>query len=135
MRLLLDINILLDVVFQRPGELASSSVISKCGHEHEAWLAWHSLATLFYLVERQASAVQARAFIVELLGWVKISPTTHADAMQALSWPMPDFEDALQAAAATACGARFIITRNEKDFIGSPIPALTPEAFLGQQNR
>ncbi|MCX7110094.1 MAG: PIN domain-containing protein [Proteobacteria bacterium] len=132
MRLLLDINILLDVVFQRQGELASSSLISRCGHEHEAWLAWHSLATLFYLIERQASSVQARAFIVELLGWVKIAPTTHADAVQALSWPMPDFEDALQAAAAKACGASFIITRNEKDFFGSPIPALTPEDFLEQ---
>jgi predicted nucleic acid-binding protein len=132
MRLLLDINILLDVAFQRPGEAASSSVISLCGHEHEAWLAWHLLATLAYLIERQASATQARSFIVGLLDWAKIAPTTHADAVLALSWPMPDFEDALQAAAARACGASFIITRNEKDFLASPIIAMTPETFLAQ---
>jgi len=43
---------------------------------------------------------------------------------------MPDFEDALQAAAARACGASVIITRNEKDFLASPVAAMTPEAFL-----
>ncbi len=85
MRLLLDINILLDVAFQRPGEAASSAVISLCGREHEAWLAWHSLATLAYLIERQASAAQARAFIADLLDWANIAPTTHADAVLALS--------------------------------------------------
>jgi hypothetical protein len=45
---------------------------------------------------------------------------------------MPDFEDALQAAAARACGASFIITRNERDFLSSPVTALSPEIFFAQ---
>lgn len=45
---------------------------------------------------------------------------------------MNDFEDALQAAAAIACDAAFIITRNEKDFATLPVPALAPEAFLAR---
>lgn len=130
MRLLLDINILLDVAFQRPGEPASSQVITRCGHEHEAWLAWHSLATLAYLIERQQSAASAREFVRSLLGWAEVAATQHADALQALEWPMPDFEDALQAAAAVACGADVILTRNGRDFKGSPVPAMTPEAFI-----
>ncbi|MBK6850495.1 MAG: PIN domain-containing protein [Burkholderiales bacterium] len=133
MRLLLDINIVLDVAFQRPGEPATSALIARCGREHQAWLAWHSIATIAYLVERQHSAQMARAFIRGLLGWADVAVTQHADALQALDWPMPDFEDALQAAAAVACGAQFIITRNVRDFSGSPIPALTPEAFLAQK--
>lgn len=132
MRLLLDINVLLDVVFQRPGEAASSQLISRCSHDHEAWLAWHSVATLAYLIERQSSAGQARAFIGGLLGWSRIASTTHEDAILALSWPMPDFEDALQVAAARACGASFIITRNERDFLSSPVAALSPEMFFAQ---
>lgn len=132
MRLLLDINVLLDVAFQRPGEPASSALISRCGHDHEAWLAWHSLATLAYLIERQSSVEKARAFIGGLLGWARISSTTHEDAILALSWPMPDFEDALQAAAARACGASFIITRNARDFLSSPVTALSPEIFFAQ---
>jgi predicted transcriptional regulator len=61
-RLLLDINVLLDVAFQRPGEPASSTIIASCGREHEGWLAWHTLATLAYIIERQSSAATARSF-------------------------------------------------------------------------
>ena len=44
--------------------------------------------------------------------------------------PMTDFEDALQVAAARACGARYIVTRNVRDFAGSPIPAISPREAL-----
>lgn len=132
MRLLIDINVFLDVAFNRPGSAASSKLFSQCGQAHEAWLAWHSVATLSYLIERQSSAAQAHAFISGLLTWARVAPTRHDDAVLALSWSMPDFEDALQAAAARACGASFIITRNERDFLNSPVAALSPEVFLAQ---
>ena len=132
MRLLLDINILLDVAFQRPGEPATAQVIARCGREHQAWLAWHSVATLAYLIERQQSAAEARDFVRSLLLWADVAVTQRSDALQALDWPMPDYEDALQAAAAVACGAQIIITRNVRGFEGSPIPAMTPEVFIQQ---
>ncbi len=43
---------------------------------------------------------------------------------------MSDFDDALQVAAAMACGASVIVTRNERDFKSSPVPALNPETFM-----
>ena len=132
MRLLLDINILLDVAFQRPGEPATAQIIARCGREHEAWLAWHSVATLAYLIERQHSVAQARDFVRGLLGWADVAVTQRSDAQRALDWPMPDYEDALQAAAAVACGAQIIITRNVRDFKGSPVAAMTPEVFIQQ---
>ena len=130
MRLLLDINILLDVAFQRPGEPATSQILARCGRDHEAWLAWHSIATLSYLIERQQSKTVARAFLSGLLTWADIATTQRSDAQQALEWAMPDYENALQAAAAVACGAQVILTRNVRDFKGSPVRALTPEAFV-----
>ncbi|CAK0778421.1 hypothetical protein CCP3SC1_960002 [Gammaproteobacteria bacterium] len=130
MRLLLDINILLDTVYQRPGESASAAVIASCGSANEAWLAWHSVATLFYLIGRHKSAEQARVFIADLLSWARVATTGHGDVLRALDWSIADFEDALQASAALACGATYIITRNGRDFINSPVPAITPEEFL-----
>ncbi len=130
MRLLLDINVLLDIPFQRPGAPASARVIAQCGRAHEAWLAWHSIATLSYLLERQQSASAAREFIRGLVGWAEVAATTRVDVLAALDWPIPDFEDALQVAAAVACGAQIIVTRNERDFKKSPVPAMTPEALL-----
>jgi len=129
-RLLLDINVLLDIAFQRPGEPASTQLIKLCGREHEAWVAWHSIATLAYLIERQQTAAESRKFIRSLLEWADVAVTSRTDALAALDWPMSDFEDALQAAAAVACGAQAIITRNERDFKASPVPAMTPETFL-----
>lgn len=130
MRLLLDINVILDVIFERPGEAASSDLIATCSQQNQAWLAWHSVATLSYLIERQQNAKAARLAITELLTWAKVATTGHSDALQALHRTMADFEDALQASAAMACGANYIITRNVRDFAVSPVPAITPEKYL-----
>jgi hypothetical protein len=130
MLLLLDINIILDVVFQRPGEPASSALIGSCGEQHQAWVAWHSVATLAYLIERERSPAVAREVVTGLLTWARVATTGHQDAVQALQLPMSDFEDALQVSAAQACGADYIITRNGRDFVQSPLPALSPDDFL-----
>jgi predicted nucleic acid-binding protein len=129
MRLLIDINVLLDVALQRPGAPESARLLALCGRQHEGWLAWHSIATLAYLIERQTSAVSGQNFIRGILVWADVAKTGRAEALAALELPMRDFEDALQVAAAMACGAQFIITRNERDFKASPVPALNPEAF------
>ncbi len=132
MLLLLDINIILDVVFQRPGEPASSALIGSCNEQHQAWVAWHSVATLAYLIERQRNPAVARELVTGLLSWARVATTGHQDAIQALRLPMSDFEDALQVSAAQACGADYIITRNGRDFVQSPLPALSPEEFLAR---
>ncbi len=130
MRLLIDINVLLDVAQQRPGAPESARLLSLCGRQHEGWLAWHSIATLAYLIERQTSSVSGRALIRGILVWADVAKTGRPDVLAALELPMRDFEDALQVAAAMACGAQFIITRNVRDFKASPVPALSPEAFF-----
>ena len=43
---------------------------------------------------------------------------------------MKDFEDAVQAGCAKMHLMNLIITRNVKDFINSPIEAITPEDFI-----
>jgi hypothetical protein len=132
MLLLLDINIILDVVFQRPGEPASSAWIGACNEQHQAWVAWHSVATLAYLIERERNPAVGRELVTGLLSWARVATTGHQDAVQALQLPMSDFEDALQVGAAQACGADYIITRNGRDFVQSPLPALSPEEFLAR---
>jgi len=48
---------------------------------------------------------------------------------------MSDFEDALQVAAADACGAEMIITRNLQDYVQSPIRAVEPTNALSLLDR
>ncbi len=40
---------------------------------------------------------------------------------------MADFEDTIQAAAAGTCGARYIVTKNVRDYERSPIRAVDPQ--------
>ena len=66
----------------------------------------------------------------ELLEFVQVGPTETNVAEWATSIELPDFEDALQVAAASACHAQKIITRNIKRYKKSPIKAVTAEDFL-----
>jgi hypothetical protein len=45
---------------------------------------------------------------------------------------MADYEDALLAYQAKRQKIAYVVTRNEKDFGASPVPALSPQKFLEQ---
>ena len=74
--------------------------------------------------------MNAREFIVELTRFVGVATTDTEGIRYAAGLPMTDFEDAMQVAAARACGARHIVTRNVRDLERSPIPAVDPQEAL-----
>jgi hypothetical protein len=127
MKVLLDTDLLLDVALCRTEFFTNSAVVLKWAESNPglAAVAWHSLSNLSYLIRPNA-----RPFIRALLEFIEIPMAGTEAAMQAVSYPMNDFEDALQAAAALAFGARFIITRNVSDYRRSPVPAISPSAFI-----
>ena len=61
-----------------------------------------------------------------------VTATSAAVLKKALAMPIKDFEDALHAAIALESGCEAIITRNVRDFPGSPLPALTPSEHLAR---
>jgi hypothetical protein len=63
-----------------------------------------------------------------------VSKTNTKKALFAAQLNLKDFEDVLQVAAARACGAEYIITRNVKHYSKSPILALIPKEFLNRIN-
>ena len=69
-------------------------------------------------------------FLLDLLRFIQIAPTSTDSVRYAAGLPMRDFEDALQVAAAVACGANTIVTRNVRDYARSPVGAVTPTALL-----
>ncbi len=72
----------------------------------------------------------ARVFISELIRFVAVAECGTDAIAYAAGLGMSDFEDAMQVAAARACGARFVVTRNARDFRRSPIPAIAPQEAL-----
>ena len=132
MRLFFDTNILLNFTLDEPGGEGSRRCTLLCTEGvHEGWIAWHSLSNIHYIIRsRTKSKTFAMRTVISLLKWAEVAKTTKSDANHAISYDMSDFEDALQLAAALACEAEVLLTRNTKHFNASPIPVMTPEEFL-----
>ena len=93
-------------------------------------VAWHSISNLYYLLRSALADAKAREFISDLLRFAAVASGGTDAVRQALLIPMRDFEDALQVSAALSGGAELIVTRNIRDFVRSPLPAVTPSHFL-----
>lgn len=132
MRLMLDLNVLLDVVLRRePFYEASASVLSKVvGGEDSGSIPGHVVTTLHYVVRRSSGKEQAAGFVDWVLSHLEIVPQDKVQFLRARTLPMSDFEDAVVASAAEASECDVIISRNVADFEGSPIQAMTPTEFL-----
>jgi len=134
MKLLFDINVLLDVFRRRdPFYSASAGALSKVAeHEVTGCLPSHALTTLYYLIQQSAGRDQAGEVIDWLLVHFEIIPQDKFLFSRARMLEIPDFEDAALAAAAEAAGCDLILTRNVSDFLKSPVQAVTPIEFLAQ---
>jgi len=132
LRPLFDTNVLIDVALSRPGLHAASGAVVAWGLNHPgtAVVAVHSLATVNYLMAREAGAAKAREFIGDLVPGVEIAELDTVGVTRALELPFSDFEDALIAAAAEHAAATHIVTRNLPDFRRSPVKAMSPEDFF-----
>ena len=130
--ILLDTDVLIDVALNRhPHVGPAAELVDYLEHQPRmAFVAWHSLSNFYYLVSPTRGKQDAREFLLDLTRFVTVAPSD-TDALRfAATLPLADFEDALQVAAARACGASLIATRNTRDYQRSPIPALTPSALL-----
>ena len=130
--MLLDTDILIDVALDRlPHAEEATEVLDRLQRgPKKAFVAWHTLSNFYYLVAPRRTGIGAREFVEHLTRFVAVIPSGTDAIKYAAGLPMADFEDAMQVAAARACGARYIITRNVSDFRRSPIPALTPRDAL-----
>lgn len=134
MRVFLDTNILLDIVEQRlPFYTASQAVLDECDQRgFEIFVAWHGIATVFFITARKRGEVYALEMIRDLLNWATVATVGQDEAREALGYGITDYEDALIAAAAAASGVDWLVTRDEAGFlrVRGPVPPITPGDFL-----
>ncbi|MDH4477076.1 MAG: PIN domain-containing protein [Verrucomicrobiaceae bacterium] len=134
---MVDANILLDSLVlesdgsPRSGKQASDVLLDLCdqGVQH-GLVAWHTLPIVAYYYGRQHSTIETGAMMNSLLAFLEVPTVGHQEAARWRTHGISDFEDALQMAAAIAGRAEVFVTRNKADFQLSPLPVMTPEAFL-----
>ena len=135
--MLLDTDVLIDIALdRRPHSDPAAALLDRIESTGETvFVAWHSVSNFHYLVSPSHGCRSACDFIVELTRFVQVAPADTEAIRYAASLPMKDFEDAMLVAAARACGAARIVTRNIKDYRRSPIPAISPQEALSTMIR
>jgi predicted nucleic acid-binding protein len=132
--ILLDTDVILDVALDRaPWADDAAALLTRLeAGPIGCFVAWHTLSNLYYLLRPVRGGRDARDFLVGLTAFATVVPTGTEDFRFAVQLPVPDLDDAMQAAAAHACGARWIATRNVRDFERSPVPARSPADLLAE---
>ena len=132
MRILIDTNVVLDVVLARtPWAAEASALLDRTARgDVSGFIAAHAVTTVFYVVERARDRRTALTAVGDLLSVAGVAELGSADFQRALTFGMKDFEDAVQVAAALRVGADFVVTRNARDFRGSPVATRAPGEIL-----
>lgn len=131
-RLLLDLNVILDVILDRPSGADAASALWAAierGQGH-GMIPAHGLTTVFYLLEKARGATFARDGVERLIGVFGVAPVNDEVVRRALVFAWPDFEDAVCAAAAEANGCDVIVTRDPDGYRNAPLPVIDPAAAL-----
>lgn len=125
----LDVNVLVDVLSVREGYEASAEVIDsiRSGKE-DGCLSALTIPIIWYLLGESKESIKE---IETLTKHFKIVPLNLQVLNSSFKGEMNDFEDSIQLNSALKAGAKFLITRNKRDFWSrSKITILTPEEFL-----
>lgn len=131
MSVLVDTNVMLDIALRRePFFQASALALAKARRAGVTQLCATSVTTLHYFLRRKLGEAGARLFLNECLKAMPVAAVQQSTLELALASAMRDFEDGVIAHAALESAVRLILTRNPSDFTQSPVPALTPEAYL-----
>lgn len=131
-KLLIDINVILDVAGERqphrePSQRILTSIEKKQAH---GFVSATSYPTLYYLLSRDIGAGDAREYLMVLSELLSIVPVDRAVLERAMRLGTEDYEDAVQIASAEACRADFIVTRDRRGYEASPVRAITPVEYL-----
>ena len=127
-RYLLDTNVILDLLLNRPPWAADAAALwdaHRNGHIR-VWIAAFAVPTIFYVVRKQAGLAAARAAVHACLTTLDVEATDQAALLSAHGFGGSDFEDDLQIACAVQASVDAIVSRDPKGFANCPIRVMTP---------
>ena len=122
-RLLLDVNVVLDVLLERSPHAEHAAALwalIESGHA-TGLLSAHAVTIVHYLVTHEHDRRRARHALDRLLSVYTVAAVDDAVIRRAMRLGWSDFEDAVTAAAAATAACDALVTRNPRDFKGSPV--------------
>ena len=134
MVLLIDANIILDVLLNRPDYVKDSAMIWKlCETEQmKGYVSTLTFANLVYIMREQLAPEKIEDVFHKLNLIFEFADFSVSDLTHAADLNWKDFEDAVQSVTAERIHADYIITRNVRDFSKSRVMAFTPPELLAR---
>lgn len=134
MRVLIDTNIVLDLLLERePFVKDAISVVEQIEQGSlEGHIAATTITNIFYIIRKAEGRESALFAVRRLLVGLQFCAVDRQTVETALSLGLKDFEDAIQLACATLNRLDGVVTRNNRDFIGSDLPIYSPTELLDQ---
>ena len=132
-KVLVDINVFMDVLQAREGVRSSLQALSVLREEDKycGFVSALTVPILYYFESREHSDLEARVSVRKILRKFTIIDLTTGLIQKAFDEEnIPDFEDCIQYHSAKAASCNTIITRNTKDFRKVELDIYTPEEFL-----
>ena len=133
-RVLLDTNVVLDLLLNRPPWAADAATIWDAHRTGtiNAFVAAYTVPTIFYIVRRNSDLATAQKAVADILATLDVTPVDRSTLLAAGSLPGSDFEDNLQIPCAVQSGLDGIITRDPGGFSGSAVPVLSPAELVAR---
>ena len=134
MKLLIDTNVMLDMVFHRNGCDNSMKLFRKIRENGDsAYITASSVTDLFYIIRKELHDTGQTYVIMEnIFKLVAVLSVTEKDIQDAFGQKWKDFEDCVQYMTGKNNGADYIITSNRKDYADASLPVQTPAAWIDE---
>ena len=132
MKLLIDTNVILDIIFNRKGCEAAINLFKRAEQDRSSIYITASVVTdLFYIIRKETHNTEKTYEILKnVFKLTKIISVTEQDIMEAFEKGWKDFEDCVQVTIAQNNKMDYIITNNKKDYVNSSFPVLSPQEYL-----
>jgi len=134
-KILIDTNVVLDLLLEREPFVENAIALFE-KIERGNFVGYIATATTitntFYIIRKTEGREVALSAINQLLIGLQFCSVNRQTVETALILGLKEFEDSIQLACATLNQLNAIITRDRKDFIGSPLPIYSPTELLSQ---
>ncbi len=135
MSILVDTNICLDILQKRSEfyDTSKNALFLASKKNCKLFITTATVMDIMYITRKHFhdNSVQ-KSIVQEFISAFNLLKVSKRNIKHAFSSPMKDFEDAVQSDCSKNHFVKLIITRNIKDFLASPVKAVTPEDFIKQ---
>ena len=132
MKVLIDLNVILDVLLKREPYHADAAAVLALAERRsiEGFICAASVDTLHFLLKRETAPADARGHLRTVLSILAVADLTADCVRAAFDSGWPDLEDAIVYESARHAGAEAVITRNQEDFRRGDLLVLSPTELL-----